>query len=63
VGKKNFIIIGFSILILCCCCFASLRLIPEDASDYYFFGGSLAINFVQGIGGSILQICGQAIVL
>jgi MFS family permease len=54
VGKKNFIIIGFTVLIVCCCSFAALELIPQDASDYYFFGGSIAINFVQGIGGSIL---------
>ena len=46
VGKKNFIIIGFSILIVCCCAFSALTLIPEDASDYYFFGGSVVINFI-----------------
>ena len=63
VGKKNFIIIGFSILIVCCCSFAALELIPADASDYYFLGGAIAINFIQGIGGSILQITGQSIVL
>lgn len=63
VGKKRYIQIGFGILILCCLCFATLQFIPDDASDYFFFAGALVINFVQGIGGSILQIAGQAIVL
>ena len=63
VGKKNFIIIGFVVLIVCCCSFAALELIPDSASDYYFFGAAIAINFIQGIGGSILQIAGQSIVL
>ncbi len=46
VGKKNYILIGFAIFIVCCCCFAALELIPDEANDYYFFGGALAINFV-----------------
>jgi len=46
VGKKNFIIIGFIVLIVCCCSFAALEFIPENASDYYFFGASAAINFI-----------------
>jgi MFS family permease len=40
-----------------------LTFIPADASDFYFFGAAMVINFIQGIGGSVLQICGQAIVL
>ena len=63
VGKKNFIIIGFAILIVCCCAFAALKRISDEDSDYIFFGAALVINFIQGIGGSILQITGQSIVL
>jgi MFS family permease len=63
VGKKNYIVIGYAILIICCGTYATLEFIPDEASDYFFFGGALAINFVQGIGGTILQIAGQAIIL
>jgi MFS family permease len=58
VGKKNSILIGFCILITCCCSFATLEFIQDSASDYFFFGASCLINFVQGLGGSTLQICG-----
>lgn len=63
VGKKNYIMIGFGILITCCLGFASLSFIPDEGSDIPFFFGSLILNFIQGIGGTALQIAGQAIVL
>jgi hypothetical protein len=45
---------GFAVLIVCCCCFSLLVLIPENTSDYVFYGAAMLINFVQGLGGSTL---------
>jgi len=63
VGKKNYIMIGFSLMITACIGFALLGLIPDSSSDMYFFWGGLICNFVQGVGGTCLMISGQAIVL
>ena len=53
VGKKNYITIGFIFLIASTCGFALLGFVDND---YVFFAGALILRFIQGIGGTCLQV-------
>jgi len=54
VGRKNYIIIGFVLMIISTLGFGFLSFIK--ASPTYFFWGALLSRFVQGIGGTCLQV-------
>lgn len=53
VGRKNYILIGFAIMVVSSVGFGLLSLLPED-SVWIFFGSSIALRFMQGIGGTCL---------
>jgi MFS family permease len=57
VGRKNYIIIGFILMIISTAAFGALYWIPKE-QEWVFFGLALAARFVQGIGGTILQVAG-----
>lgn len=60
VGKKNYIIIGFICLIASTAGFSILTWIQ---SNYIYVGLALLFRFLQGIGGTILQVVCFAIIL
>jgi hypothetical protein len=55
VGKKNYIIIGFGLIIFSSGGFALLELISEE-QPYIFFIMCLLLNFIMGAGATCLQI-------
>ena len=57
VGRKNYIIIGFILMIISTAGFGVLYFIPRD-QEWIFFAGALVSRFIQGIGGTILQVAG-----
>jgi len=57
VGRKNYIIIGFILMIISTAGFGALYYIPIE-NDEIFFVGALLSRFIQGIGGTILQVAG-----
>ena len=62
VGRKNYILIGFAFMILSTVGFGLLDYLPNDAV-WIFFGCSIFFRFLQGIGGTCLQVAGQTIIL
>jgi MFS family permease len=62
VGKKNYILIGFVCLIISTGGFSILSSINKDYK-YLYIGLALLFRFLQGIGGTILQVVCFAIVL
>jgi len=60
VGKKNYIIIGFLFLIFSTAGFSGLYFIKDKNM---FLGGAVALRFIQGIGGTCLQVTCYSIIL
>ena len=60
VGKKNYLIIGFVFLITSTLGFATLYYTTEK---WVFFAGAVIFRFIQGIGGTCLQVAGYTIAL
>jgi MFS family permease len=59
-GKKRFVIAGFAFLIVSTLGFCALALVNDK---WLFFSAALTFRFVQGIGGTFLQVAAQAIAL
>lgn len=62
VGRKNYILIGFAFMILSTIGFGLLDFLPNN-QVWVFFGGAVFFRFLQGIGGTCLQVAGQTIIL
>ncbi len=57
VGRKNYIIIGFILMIVSTVAFGALFYLDKE-SKWTFFVLALISRFIQGIGGTILQVAG-----
>jgi MFS family permease len=55
VGKKNYIIIGFGLMVFATLGFALTDIISENV-PYLFFLACLFFNFIMGAGATCLQI-------
>jgi len=66
VGRKNFIIIGFILMIISTIGFGALDYIPvtpKETMKWVFFSGAIICRLIQGVAGTILQVSGQTIML
>lgn len=62
VGRKNYIMIGFVLLIISTVGFALIGYVDTEYG-WLFFASAIVLRFVQGIGGTCLQVSSYSIIL